>query len=291
MSEAKIIDGKALAQEIRGKLAEEIACHNHTPKLAVILVGHNEASQTYVRNKKKAAQDMGIDCQVYDFEENVEPDEVMSLIAKLNDDEEINGILVQLPLPNKFDVAKVMDNIASSKDVDGFSSYNIGLLSKGLHRGFSPATPKGIRELLYKVNEMQGLDKTNLTGKHVVIIGRSQIVGRPLAMELLNQNCTVTVTHSQTINLPEITKQADILIVACGCPKMVKADWVKDGATVIDVGINRIEGKLCGDVDFDEVKLKAAFITPVPGGVGPMTIAMLLANTYQAFLSQRSLKK
>lgn len=294
MSEAQIIDGKALAQSIRERIRREIVDKNHQPGLAVIRVGDNDASQIYVRNKQKAAEAMGMKCDIYALAAETNQDELLELIEKLNQDANVNGILVQLPLPPAIKELEVMEKINPAKDVDGFTPQNLGLLLKQSHRAITAATPKGILELLYEANRMSGKsggDERNLSGKDVVIIGRSQIVGRPLSVLLLNHNCTVTVTHSQTKNLPEITLRADIVIAACGCPKIVKADWVKEGAVVIDVGINRVDGRLCGDVDFDEVKNKATFLTPVPGGVGPMTIAMLLSNTYDAFLAQNGLKK
>lgn len=289
MKEAQIIDGKALAQKLRGHLAAEIAAHAYHPCLAVILVGENEASRLYVRNKKKAAESIGMRCDVYELSAMTSQNELCELVDRLNGDDSVNGILVQLPLPPHLKESEVTERINPTKDVDGFTSGNLGLLMKQSPQAMTAATPKGILELLYEANRMAGKkdgEERDLTGKNVVIIGRSQIVGRPLSVLLLNHNCTVTVTHSKTINLSEITARADILVSACGCPRMVKADWVKAGATVIDVGTNHVDGKLCGDIDFDDVKSKAAFLTPVPGGVGPMTIAMLLTNTYEAFFNQ-----
>ncbi len=278
---AKIIDGKAMALDIRQKLAEKITSCYDKPYLAVILVGDDPASLVYDRNKQKAALSMGMKCDIYHLEKHTSEDELIKLIHKLNLDDHVNGILVQMPLPNHINPLHVIETIAHEKDVDGFGPYNAGLLHENDTRAMVAATPKGILYILEK-------ELGNLTGKHAVIIGRSNIVGRPLASLLLNHNCTVTITHSKTVNLPKITRQADILIVACGCPKMVKKEWVKKGAVVIDVGINRVDGKLCGDVDFDDVKKQASLITPVPGGIGPMTIAMLLENTYTAYLNQKN---
>ncbi len=273
---ANLIKGKEIALALREKLAQEIAAHGDRPHLAVILVGDDEASLIYDRNKQKAAIDAGMDCDLHHLSEQTSEEEVLALIQQLNEDKNIHGVMVQLPLPKHIDARKVLDHIRPEKDVDGFTPQNAGLLSVKDERAIVSATPAGILYLLKTVHQ-------SLAGMHAVIIGRSNIVGKPLAALLLNNDCTVTVVHSKTRNLPELTRQADILVAACGCPKMVKADWVKDGATVIDVGINRIDGKLCGDVDFDDVINKAAYITPVPGGVGPMTIAMLLENTYQAY--------
>lgn len=273
---ANLIKGKEIALALREKLAQEIAAHGDRPHLAVILVGDDEASLIYDRNKQKAAIAAGMDCDLHHLSEQTSEEEVLALIQQLNEDKNIHGVMVQLPLPKHIDARKVLEHIRPEKDVDGFTPQNAGLLSVKDERAIVSATPAGILYLLKTVHQ-------SLAGMHAVIIGRSNIVGKPLAALLLNNDCTVTVVHSKTRNLPELTRQADILVAACGCPKMVKADWVKDGATVIDVGINRIDGKLCGDVDFDDVINKAAYITPVPGGVGPMTIAMLLENTYQAY--------
>lgn len=279
---ATIIDGKAAALQIRAELAEKIAQLSGKPYLAVILVGNDEASLIYDRNKQKAALAMGMECDIYHLPESTSEAELLQLVEKLNQDAKVNGILVQLPLPKHIDARRVIAKVNPAKDVDGFSPYNSGLLHTNDSQAVVAATPKGI---LYLLQSALG----NLCGKHAVIIGRSNIVGRPLASLLLNHDCTVTVAHSHTINLPALTETADIVVAACGCPKLVKADWIKEGAAIIDVGINRVDGKLCGDVDFDAVKEKAAYITPVPGGVGPMTIAMLLDNTYQAYLKQNNI--
>ena len=278
---AEIIDGKALAQNLRDELANKIATEKVKPHLAVVLVGDDPASLIYDRNKQKAAQAMGMECNIHHLPEETSQEELLALVRQLNSDAGVNGIIVQMPLPKHIDASVVIKTIAHEKDVDGFGPYNAGLLHENDPEAMVAATPKGI---LYLLEKTLG----NLSGKHAVIIGRSNIVGRPLASVLLNHNCTVTVTHTKTVDLPAVCRQADILVAACGRAKMVKKDWIKDGATVIDVGMNRDEGKLCGDVDFENVRDKAAFITPVPGGVGPMTIAMLLDNTYQAFLRQKN---
>lgn len=278
---AKILNGKELALCIREKLKEQINLLPIKPSLAIILVGNNEASEIYVRNKIKASDEIGIETSVHILGDNIQQNELENLIANLNSDKTINGIMVQLPLPKHIDEQKILKLIDPKKDVDGFHPYNIGLLQNNSEETVVAATPKGIIRLLENAN-------TDFEGKHALVIGRSQIVGKPIAMLLLNKNCTVTIAHSKTKNLAQLISQADIVVSACGCPKMIKGEWIKDGAIVIDVGINRIEGKLCGDVDFENAKEKASFITPVPGGVGPMTIAMLLENTYQAFIKQQS---
>lgn len=275
---AQLINGKEIALALREELAAELAFKKYRPHLAVVLVGNDEASLIYDRNKQKAALAAGMDCDLHHLPEETTEDDLLDLIGRLNGDDNIHGVMVQLPLPKHINGRRIIEAICPEKDVDGFTPQNAGRLLLKDERAIVSATPAGILHLLKTVHQ-------NLSGLHAVIIGRSNIVGKPLASLLLNQDCTVTVIHSKTVNPKEITRQADILIAACGCPKMVKKDWVKEGATIIDVGINRIDGKLCGDVDFDDVCDKAAFITPVPGGVGPMTIAMLLRNTYQAYLA------
>lgn len=279
---AKILNGKELAAKLRAELATKISNDQSEdmPVLAVIQVGDNDASKIYVRNKHKAATEIGIGCEVFELSSSIGENALLEVIDELNGNHHINGIIVQLPLPSHIDSLKVLSRISPEKDVDGFNPYDTGLLSYNSPKAFISATPKGILQLLKDSN-------IELSGKHAVIIGRSNIVGKPMAMLLLNENCTVTIAHSKTVNLPQLVKTADIVVAACGQPKLVKKDWIKDGAVIIDVGINRIEGKLCGDVDFDDVKEKASFITPVPGGVGPMTIAMLLSNTFEAFLRQK----
>ncbi len=280
---AQIIDGKKIASEIRADLAKKVEQlpGELMPVLAVVLVGDNEASRIYVRNKQKAAAEVGIGCEVLEMNEGIGENALLATIEELNENPHVSGIIVQLPLPEHINPLKILSAIRPEKDVDGFNPYNAGLLACKEPETVVSATPKGILKLL----QSTGID---LCGKHAVIIGRSNIVGRPTAMVLLNHDCTVSVTHSKTVDLPSIVRQADIVVAACGCPNLVKKDWLKEGAVVIDVGINRVEGKLCGDVDFEDAKEKASFITPVPGGVGPMTVAMLLENTYEAALKQQN---
>ena len=282
---AHIIDGKKLSQELQDKLAQQIALLPSIPHLAVILVGNDEASIIYDRNKKKAAEKIGMKCTIHHLPEDTTQQDLLQLIDDLNADLSVNGIIVQMPLPKHLNSNVVIEHIAHTKDVDGFGVYNLGLLHSNNPSAMVAATPQAV---LYMLQHTLG----DITGKHAVIIGRSNIVGRPLASLLLNNHCTVTVTHSKSNNLAQIVSTADIVVAACGVAKLVKKDWVKSGATVIDVGINRIEGKLCGDVDFDSVKDIADNITPVPGGVGPMTVTMLLSNTLRAYINQNSsLKK
>lgn len=278
---AIIIDGKTIAKKVCDDLKSKISILKTAPQLAVILVGDNEASQIYVRNKQKKAAEIGIDCHIIELSSSVGQNALLNTIDELNANPHINGIIVQLPLPEHLDKHCIINHISPKKDVDGFTPYNNGLLSYNHPDCIISATPKGVLHLLQSTG-------TILKGKHAVIIGRSNIVGRPMAQLLLNHDCTTTITHAQTINLEQITQTADIIISACGQPKMITADWIKDDAIVIDVGINRMDNKICGDIDFESVKEKASFITPVPGGVGPMTIAMLLKNTYEAYLKQQS---
>ena len=271
---AKIIDGKQIAQDIRLELKEQVEQLGREGKkvaLAVILVGENPASKVYVRNKKNACAEVGIQSLSYELPESTTQAELLELIEKLNNDATCNGILVQLPLPAHIDEDAVIAAIAPEKDVDGFHPVNAGKLSIG-QKGFVSCTPAGIIELLKR----SGIA---MDGKRAVVIGRSNIVGKPMALLLLRENATVTVAHSHTTDLPALCREADILIVAIGRAKLVDHHYVKEGAVVIDVGMDRDEnGKLCGDVDFEDVKELASAITPVPGGVGPMTIAMLLYN-------------
>lgn len=278
---AQIIDGKKAAQEFRAELAAKTAELDGIPYLAVVLVGNDEASMIYDRNKKKAAEATGMKCVIHHLPEQTSEGELLNLIDRLNADKEINGIIVQMPLPKHLDAGRVTARICNAKDVDGFGFCNLGRLHAGDNSAMAAATPQGVLYLLQKT-------LGDLSGKEAVIIGRSVIVGRPLASLLINHNCTVTIAHSRTRDVASLTRRADIVIAACGCPKMVKKDWIKPGAAVIDVGINRLDGCLCGDVDFDEVKEVAGFITPVPGGVGPMTVAMLLNNTLKAYIDQNS---
>ena len=278
---AQIIDGKQLAADIRDKLKQKIARLPVAPQLAIVLVGNDEPSLIYVRNKQKAAAQIGLQSQLYHMDEDTSEEELLNVIAKLNADKQINGIIVQLPLPKQLNTNRIINAISPLKDVDGFHPYNTGMLQNNEQPYFIAATPLGVMKLIKSVNQ-------NLSGKNVVLIGASLIVGRPLATLLLNQECTVSITHAQTKNIKELTTKADILVAACGVAKLVKADWIKENAILIDVGINRDSGKLCGDIDFEDVKEKAGAITPVPGGVGPMTIAMLLSNTVDAYLLQQT---
>lgn len=280
---AVLIDGKATSLAVREEIKKEVADfsakYNKTPGLAVVIVGENPASQVYVRNKHKACGEVGMYSEVHELPEKTSQEELLSLIDKLNGDDKINGILVQLPLPKHLDEEKVLLRINPKKDVDAFHPANVGKIMIG-NFSFLPCTPAGVMELLKHYN-------IDVCGKHCVIIGRSNIVGKPQAMLMLKENATVTICHSKTANLPEITKQADILVAAVGRADFVTADMVKKDAVVIDVGINRKEdGKLCGDVKFSEVEQIASYITPVPGGVGPMTITMLLKNTLTAAKEQ-----
>ena len=274
---ARIIDGKKIATGIREKHKQKIAALPSAPQLAIVLVGNDEPSLIYVRNKQKAAAQIGLLSQLHHLDENISEEELLKIIAQLNADSEINGIIVQLPLPKHLNTNRIINAISPLKDVDGFHPYNTGMLQNNEKPYFIAATPLGVMQLIKSVSP-------NLSGKNVVLIGASLIVGRPLATLLLNQECTVSITHAQTRKIKELTSKADILVAACGVAKLVKADWIKENAILIDVGINRENGKLCGDIDFEDVKEKALAITPVPGGVGPMTIAMLLSNTVDAYL-------
>ena len=276
---AQIIDGKAIAENLRESVKkavdERVENGLRRPGLAVILVGDDPASQVYVRNKKLACEKAGITSFEHTPSADITEADLLSLIHELNDDEEVDGILVQLPLPDHIDTESVIEAISPEKDVDGFHPYNIGRLMIGKPT-FRPCTPQGVTRLL----ESTGID---IAGMDAVIVGRSNIVGRPMAFELLAKNCTPRICHSRSKDLPDQIKQADILVAAIGKPGFIQAEWIKPGAIVIDVGINRLEsGKLAGDVDFESVKEVAGYITPVPGGVGPMTIACLLENTLQS---------
>ena len=275
---AQIIDGKALSAQVRTEVTQRVAAlkaQGVTPGLAVILVGDNPASQVYVRNKVKACTDCGIHSVLEKYGADMTEAALLARVQALNADAGIHGILVQLPLPSHIDAQKVIEAISPAKDVDGFHIASAGALMTGLP-GFWPCTPYGCMKILESIG-------CHLRGKHAVVIGRSNIVGKPMALMLLAQDATVTVCHSRTSNLKEHTLQADVIVAAVGRRGLLTADMVKPGAVVLDVGMNRNdEGRLCGDVDFDGVKEVAGFITPVPGGVGPMTIAMLLVNTLQA---------
>jgi methylenetetrahydrofolate dehydrogenase (NADP+)/methenyltetrahydrofolate cyclohydrolase len=275
---AKIIDGKKISQEIKDELKETVASlksRGIEGALAVIQVGADPASSVYVRNKKRACEYIGIRSESYELPEETSEEELLALIERLNRDPKVNGILCQLPVPAHMDEKKILRTIAPEKDVDGFHTQNVGALVVG-EQGFVSCTPAGVIQLLKR----SGVE---IAGKNCVVVGRSNIVGKPMALLMLRENATVTIAHSKTQDLPAICRQADILIVAVGRPKMITADYVKPGAVIIDVGIHRQEdGKLCGDVDFEQVEPLAGAITPVPGGVGPMTIAMLMHNCVEA---------
>lgn len=274
------IDGKAFSQVILEKIREE---HNQLKEkygkqagLAVVIVGNNPASQVYVRNKMKACENVGFYSENIELDENISEKELLQEIDKLNKNDRINGILVQLPLPSHINELKIIDSISPEKDVDGFHVANIGKMVIGDETGFISCTPYGIMQLLEEY-------KIEIAGKDAVIIGRSNIVGKPMALMLIQKGATVQVCNSRTKDLRKKLNDADIIIVAAGVPKLLKKEDVKKGAVVIDVGINRVDGKICGDVDYEEVSEKASYITPVPGGVGPMTIASLIKNTFKSY--------
>lgn len=277
-----LLDGKLTSKTIKENIKNEVNklkdIYGKTPSLAIIQVGNNPASQIYVRNKIKAAAFCNIDARHIHLDESIQEDELLQVIDELNQDDNINGIIAQLPLPKHINENTVINHICEEKDVDGFSISCKGKLFGNIDT-FTPATPTGIMRLLDIYN-------INIEGKNAVVVGRSNIVGKPMAMLLLNKNATVTIAHSRTKNLKEVTKNADILVVAIGKAKYITEDMVKEDAVVIDVGINRIDDKLYGDVDFENVSKKASYITPVPGGVGPLTIATLLENTLKAFIEQ-----
>ena len=294
MSDTKVIDGKQIAADLRletkGRISDFKSKYNKVPTLAVVLVGEDPASQVYVNTKTKMAKEIGMDVEDHFLEKNVSEKELLSVIDQLNKNEKVNGILVQLPLPEHMDSRLIIDAIDPIKDADGFHAVNVGRNSIGgdlLKKTFTPCTPLGCYLMLKKV-------VPDLKGMHAVIIGRSNIVGKPMAQLLLEESCTVTIVHSKTKNIEDMVKQGDIVVAAVGRPNMVKSNWIKDGAIVIDVGINRIDHpekpgktKLVGDVDYDDVFSGASAITPVPGGVGPMTIACLLKNTVDAAFRQQ----
>ncbi|HDR1101227.1 bifunctional methylenetetrahydrofolate dehydrogenase/methenyltetrahydrofolate cyclohydrolase FolD [Pasteurella multocida] len=276
---AQVISGTELSKTIKSQVAQKIETYTQqgkrSPGLAVILVGADPASQVYVGSKRKSCAEIGIQSKSYDLPETTQESELLALIDELNADTTVDGILVQLPLPKHIDSTKVIERITPEKDVDGFHPYNVGRLCQRIPT-LRACTPYGVMKLL----ETTGID---LHGKHAVIVGASNIVGRPMALELLLAGCTVTVTHRFTKDLAHHVRQADILVVAVGKPKFIPGDWIKAGTIVIDVGINRQEGKLVGDVEYDVALEKAGYITPVPGGVGPMTVAMLMFNTLSAY--------
>tara|TARA_B100001287_G_scaffold274753_1_gene280786 strand:+ start:6682 stop:7554 length:873 start_codon:yes stop_codon:yes gene_type:complete len=287
--EVNIINGKKIADDILNDIAKEIYTYSEKPLLCIIQIGSQEASNTYIRNKIKSCEKIGMGIELHKFESDVvDTNNVLQIIDKLNNNKNVNGIIVQLPLPSHLDSSQILNTISYEKDVDGFHTKNIGELAiDGKTPRFIPCTPLGCIELLKR-------NKIQIKGNHVVIVGKSNIVGLPLALMLMKENATVTVCHKYTRSLVDHLKLADIVIVACGQPQMIKKDWLKVGVVVIDVGINVIEtvtGRcLVGDVDFNEVKHIASAITPVPGGVGPMTVAMLLKNTLNAYKLQNKIK-
>ncbi|BBK63195.1 bifunctional methylenetetrahydrofolate dehydrogenase/methenyltetrahydrofolate cyclohydrolase FolD [Amedibacterium intestinale] len=285
----KIIYGNEVAKTVKDDLKKDLDRlkkeGKRLPKLVVVLVGNNVASVSYVTGKEKACKEIGMENELLRFEENIREEKLLEVVENLNKDDSVDGILVQLPLPKHIDESKVLQAIDPEKDVDGFHPVNVGKLLLQ-EDGFLSCTPKGILRLL------ESIGLSDLSGKKAVVIGRSNIVGKPVAQLLLNKHATVTICHSRTEHIEEITSQADILIVSVGSPRLVKANWIKEGAIVIDVGINRDEhNKLCGDVDFQEVEPKTSYITPVPKGVGPMTIAMLLENTWESYYKREGKKQ
>lgn len=284
---ARLLDGKSIANQIKSELADEVVefIENNAivPTLAAVLVGEDPASQVYVRNKQKACERVGIESQMHRLPQGTTQDELLHLIAKLNKADDVHGILVQLPLPKQIDATRILDAVSAWKDVDAFHPENVGRIAQGRPR-FLPCTPHGVQQILHR-------SEIPVSGKHVVIVGRSDIVGKPLAMMLIQRNstlgpdcanATVTVCHSRTAELAKLTREADVLVAAVGQPKLITAEMVKPGAAVIDVGINRTDEGLVGDVDFEGVREVAGHLTPVPGGVGPLTVAMLLRNTLTA---------
>ena len=275
----EILNGKEYAEELRSEIKNEIKGCMIRPSLAVIQIGDDDASNVYIKNKEKACSEVGIYFRLYKFDTDTPELSIINKIKELNNDEYVNGIIVQLPIPEKYNEKRILNTIINSKDVDGLTDINTGRLVNG-KKTLVPCTPLGIMNLLKKY-------EIELEGKNVVIIGRSKLVGRPLASLMLAENATVTVCHSKTKDLEDYTKNADIIIVAAGCPNLLTGDMVKKGVIVVDVGINRVDDKLCGDVKYADVSKKAAYITPVPGGVGPMTIASLLSNVMMCYNNKK----
>lgn len=275
-----VINGKEFSEKVQGLIKEEHEIlkgkYGRDAGLAVIIVGENPASQVYVRNKIKACENVGFYSETIRLPESITEEELVKEVQKLNENEKIDGILVQLPLPKHIDEMKIIDTICPMKDVDGFHVVNIGKMMLGDESGFLPCTPYGIMQLLEEYN-------LDVKGKDVVIVGRSNIVGKPMALMLIEKGATVQVCNSKTKNISEKLQQADIVVAAAGVPKLIKGKDVKEGVVIIDVGINRVDGKICGDVDYDDVAEKSSYITPVPGGVGPMTIASLIKNTLKSY--------
>ena len=278
----KIINGEALSLQIQDNIKKEIKSCMIRPSVAVIQVGDNPASNSYIKRKETACNNVGVYFRLYKFDEGTPELTIINKIKELNNDEYVNGILVQLPLPEQYNEKRIVNSIINSKDIDGLTDINVGRMIIG-KKTLVPCTPLGIMRLLEEYN-------VELAGKNVVIVGRGKLVGRPLITLMLAKDATVTVCHSKTTNLAEMTKMADVLVVACGVPNLITADMVKDDVVVIDAGINRIDGKLCGDVDFEAVSKKASLITPVPKGVGPMTVAMLLQNIITCYNSKNATK-
>lgn len=278
----KIIDGEALSLQIQDNIKKEIKSCMIRPSVAVIQIGDNPASNSYIKRKETACNNVGVYFRLYKFDEGTPELTIINKIKELNNDEYVNGILVQLPLPEQYNEKRIVNSIINSKDIDGLTDINVGRMING-KKTLVPCTPLGIMRMLEEYN-------VELAGKNVVIVGRGKLVGRPLITLMLAKDATVTVCHSKTTNLAEMTKLADVLVVACGVPKLITADMVKDDVVVIDAGINRVDGKLCGDVDFEEVSKKASLITPVPKGVGPMTVAMLLQNIITCYNSKNTTK-
>jgi methylenetetrahydrofolate dehydrogenase (NADP+)/methenyltetrahydrofolate cyclohydrolase len=276
-----LLQGSVIAQKVRGQIKDKVALLKEKPTLAVILVGDDPASKVYVGGKEKAAAEVGINSIVKRLDKTITESDLLKEVQILNDDDSVDGILVQLPLPSGINTHKIISAIDPAKDVDGFHPINAGLLSIG-QPALVPCTPKGILRLLAEY-------QIGIAAKSAVVIGRSNIVGKPVSLLLLAENATVTICHSKTAELAKVAKMADILVAAIGKARFVNRDFIKEGAVVIDVGMNRYEGKLCGDVDFDTVSPLASAITPVPGGVGPMTIAMLMENTYEAHVSRKTI--
>ena len=279
MTAAVVINGQVLAEQVRIELRDKIALLDKTPELAVVLVGHNPASEIYVKAKERGCAEVGMISSQHRLEEDASEEDVLDLIDALNNNSDVTGILVQLPLPKHLNEKRILSAIAPEKDVDGFHPLNVGFMIQKREEAFVPCTPKGIMRIVHYA-------KDDISGLNAVVVGRSQIVGLPVAHLLLQDNCTVTVAHSKTKNLPEICRKADILVVAIGKPEFITKEYIKPGAIVIDVGINRTENGLKGDVCFDDAYGLASYLTPVPKGVGPMTISMLLENTYQAYFKQ-----
>lgn len=279
---SKLLDGEALSLKIQEDIKVQIKSCMIRPSVAVIQVGDDAASNSYIKRKETACNNVGVYFRHYKFDENTPELTVINKIKELNNDEYVNGILVQLPIPERYNEKRIINSISNSKDVDGLTDINVGRMING-KKTLIPCTPLGIMRMLEEY-------EVDLTGKHVVIVGRGKLVGKPLAPLMIAADATVTVCHSKTVNLKEMTKQADVLIVACGVPKLITEDMVKKDAIVIDAGVNRVDGKLCGDVDFDNVSKKASLITPVPKGVGPMTVCMLLENIITCYNNKSTTK-